>query len=159
MGLDITWARRAVLTELSPEQYDEAWTPDCSLVHAYPNTETAEHAERANGIVEGIYRCLEVGHFKAGSYGGYNEWRETLCRIAIGTSPKEVWARPDAYRDQSLYELIDFSDCEGVIGAKTCAKLAVDLAELEAHRDEIWNYGGWLKAFQKAADHGFLVFH
>lgn len=60
-------------------------------------------------------------------------------------------------------ELINFSDCEGVIGPKTAAKLARDFAAFEAQA-EAWGddfydqYLNWEEVFLMAADGGAVAF-
>ena len=66
------------------------------------------------------------GSFRAGSYGGYNRWRNELCQVMLGVNARVVWESPSKWSDSEFYELIDFSDCEGFIGPRTCAKLARD---------------------------------
>ena len=44
--------------------------------------------EPDTGIV-GIFR------FRAGSYSGYNEFREHLSRMTLGVMPQTVWDAPD----------------------------------------------------------------
>lgn len=64
-----------------------------------------------------------------------------------------------------FWELINFSDCEGVLGPATSAKLAGDFAtwqeKADQHPDEAFRvlYARWRKACEMAADGGALVFH
>ena len=65
-------------------------------------------------------------------------------------------------------ELIDFSDCEGVIGPKVAAKLAKDFADYEfmasafaaESNDDFFLalYREWRRAFEWAADGGMIYF-
>ena len=61
--------------------------------------------------------------------------------------------------------MINFSDCEGVIGPKTSAKLAKDFAEFQAqadaHPDDWFRdlYTTWRRAFELASDDGAVGFH
>jgi hypothetical protein len=116
----------------------------------------------------------ETTGFRAGSYSGYNWWREQLCRFALDCDPSEVWGDPDAYAGRPFVELINFSDAEGAIGPRTSAKLAADF---RAHEPRVaaWAeeridtednrgyfvelFGEWKTAFELAADDGFLIFH
>lgn len=125
--------------------------------------------------VEGWYEpTLEtVGHhFRAGSYGGYNQFRGHLCAAIHGVECEEFWTNED-YEGTPFYELIDFSDCEGVIGAEESKKL---LAEFKLHkgifrrylenniddsedRDYFMEkYDDWTKAFSISAQKGALIF-
>ena len=114
--------------------------------------------------------------FRAGSYSGYNHWREKLAEIAgypsietdrFGSGLKEM--RHDAGAREAgsgpFYELIWFSDCEGIIGPITSAKLARDFADFQAKADAVeddyWRekYGKWRQAFEMAAEEGAVDFH
>lgn len=116
----------------------------------------------------------ETIEFRAGSYSGYNWWREQLCELALECEPSEVWEDPEVYEGQPFVELINFSDAEGAIGPKTSAKLAADFraheprvaAWAEEHIVEGDNrayfielFGEWKRAFELAAEDGFLLFH
>lgn len=64
---------------------------------------------------------------------------------------------------EAFVELINFSDCEGVIGAEVAKKLAADFA---AYQDKAGDkgdfarvYASWRKAFELAADGGAVCFH
>lgn len=126
--------------------------------------------DRADGLADGIYQIAGKHlHVRAGSYSGYNEWRDQLARM-IGTTADRVFAGDDKPID--FYELINFSDCEGFIGPKTCAKLAADFAK---HHDRavqhgksfndmdywIGKYHQWSDAFALAASmgKGIVEFH
>lgn len=112
--------------------------------------------------------------FRAGSYSGYNWWREHLCKFALGCEPGELWEDPEDFEGKPFVELINFSDCEGAIGPRTSAKLAADFASheprvaswAEAHIEEPDNrgyfielFGEWKRGFELAAQNGFLIFH
>ena len=66
-------------------------------------------------------------------------------------------------------ELINFSDCEGVIGPKVAAKLAKDFADYEDRasafaakfKDDFFLalYREWRRAFEWAADGGMVHFN
>jgi hypothetical protein len=124
---------------------------------------------------EGWYEpTLETeGHgFKAGSYGGYNIFRGHLCAAIHGVECEEFWTNED-YEGTPFYELIDFSDCEGVIGVEESKKLH---AEFMLHKhifkkyieeqvssklmieDYMELYDDWTKAFSISAQGGALFF-
>lgn len=117
------------------------------------------------------YSYSVKGDFAAGSYTGYNRWREDLARIA-GYKP----ATCDYFRQLRhdagcrvagagpFFELICFSDCEGTIGTAVSAKLAADFADHQnsADKEDEWfrsKYSAWRKAFETAADGGAVRFH
>src|SRR5688572_19587868 len=88
------------------------------------------------------YTYGEAFAFRAGSYGSYNAWRERLAELAdYPQEPYQAYETlpPKLRRDAAAWsgkadgmpfvELVNFSDCEGVIGAGVSAKLAKDFAE------------------------------
>ena len=122
---------------------------------------------RLDGKLKGQY-CFdgESVRFLAGSYSGYNIWRNQLCCAVLGVFDKVVWASPETYMKSPFFEIINFSDCEGGIGPETSAKLANDFKE---NREKVFTkiqekyfqekYDAWTKAFELAADNGFVIFH
>lgn len=167
MGLDITAYKN--LTEF-PCVFDADGEPigapekHCSL------TVNSDFSERADGMKDAIYIYEDVHSFRAGSYSGYNQWREDLAKLA-------GYPVADSYRgrrhDQGawnategpFWELIHMSDCEGVIGPVTSAKLAKDFAEFQeranAFGGDYWRerYALWREAFEMAAQNGAVDFH
>jgi hypothetical protein len=133
--------------------------------------------ERAAGIVsDGIYSFGSSYRFRAGGYGSYSVWREALAELA--GYPAEPEDETDDAR--SLHaaacwngavgpfsDLINFSDCQGVMGTEVCVKLARDFAEHEeaarAFSGErasefLERYLDWKQAFELAAEGGMLEF-
>ena len=122
-----------------------------------------------------VYRFDQEFCFHAGSYGGYNQWRELLA--AFAEYPKIETGRYGDTKEQHhdaaafsvasgpFWELIVFSDCEGVMGSETCAKLAADFktfeTQAETYSDEYWRekYRDWKHAFEIGADDGAVDFH
>lgn len=179
MGLDITAYRKI-------SKIDCVFDADGEPIH--PQTRGAlEYQLRAcvnhdfpgrAGLVEDqcIYAADLSFGFRAGSYGYYNRWRNDLSRLA--GYPERTYKR-DAYshgqqrfdagaweaESGPFWELINFSDCEGVIGAEVSAKLAKDFADYQekadAHESEDFRgaYAEWRKAFEMAADNGAVEFH
>lgn len=169
MGLDIT-AYEIV------EPYDgdttnrDALCDRDDLVHVYT---IAGFEARLPPLRKGWYRVSgKTVRFKAGSYGGYNAWREDLCQMALGVTPDGVWEHPETFSGQPFYELINFADNEGVIGTDAAAKLAVDFDTWDARAFARWCEGGshldqysydryqnWRAAFRLAAERGCVEFH
>lgn len=120
----------------------------------------------------GMYECEASGHFRAGSYSGYNDWREQLAELAgypaIQSERDGKGLRHDsgawAATGGPFWELINFFDCEGTIGTKVCQKLAVDFQQYkgcaEKHPDERFRdlYAEWQEAFETAANNGAVHF-
>jgi len=100
--------------------------------------------------------------FRAGAYSGYNRWRNELAELAGHGSAENVWS--SGMTEGAFVELINFSDCEGIICPKTSAKLATDFANNEEKAKEIGGqflerYQNWKKAFEFAAENGLVDFH
>ncbi len=152
MGLYTTAIRKATLVPCELE--------DCSQ---------PGHVKVYEGRLDGRATGCYVGNgpglsFSAGSYSGYNNWREQLSQLMLGVKPETVWRNPDQFKYSPFVELIHFSDCEGSIGPDTSRKLHHDFMD---HMDiaataEPWftkKYMLWNKAFALAADNGFVDFH
>lgn len=163
MGLDITAYRQftPVRTATARELSGDDDTPEGQYVIRH-----FTKLSRADGLdPTNAYTATEVMGLAAGSYHAYSAWRETLARIAGYTSAEYV---QENVSSGPFYELIDFSDCEGVIGWATSAKLARDFAGFQAIVDACkgpyaaqfqGKYAEWRKAFETAADAGAVVFH
>lgn len=131
--------------------------------------------ERAGQVEDrAVYSCESQGGFRAGSYGGYNQWREELAKLAGYPAVETIeYGKPCQRHDAGAFvagsgpfwELIYFSDCEGIIGASVSAKLAADFAahqdKADAHESERFRvkYSEWRKAFEEASHNGAVDFH
>ena len=134
-----------------------------------------EFPERFVGLrANAIYRFTGQYEFRAGSYSGYNWWRNELARLAgypasVESRPGKVEKRFDvsAWKSKGgpFWELINFSDAEGVIGPVACAKLYRDFVAFKdkamkhSNADFRESYLEWEKAFALAAKRGAVVFH
>jgi hypothetical protein len=138
------------------------------LVDYFQPCVNAHYPSHAEGIENGaLYGYEEEFGFCAGSYSGYNTWRNSLAHLAGYESAKHVWDHPGLVGP--FVELINFSDCEGVIGASLSAKLAKDFADFnDRAKKTAAKYGGdwfyslyqeWQKAFELAAQNGAISFH
>jgi hypothetical protein len=103
-----------------------------------------------------------------GLYIAYGHWREKLAKLA-GYSP--VVGRPRPYSEGAwtstegpFWELIDFTDCDGVLGTAVCQKLAEDFANYETSarrlgdEDFLYTYLQFKAAVEFASDGGAVVF-
>jgi len=123
---------------------------------------------------KGCYAYEQSDGFCAGSYFGYNHWREKLAELAgYQLESSQEYGRERASHCAACWrgeggpfsELINFSDCEGAIGAAASKKLAADFAEFQTkadtHPDEHFRkkYGEWRAVFELAADDGCVCFH
>lgn len=158
MGLDISFYSKAKLV-LPADRYDEEQERD-GRDYFYV---LDEFRAQADGLVSGWYATEgEHGGFRAGSYGGYNRWRDSLSQLVLGVPAERVWHSPVLY--DRCVELINFSDCEGVIGPVTSEKLAADMC---AVREQFFSaseeydqrtFDRFLNAFTVASRGGLVQF-
>lgn len=176
MGLDITAYSKVekVDVEVDEDNYpvDESAYDD--YVRAWAMGRRGQHDQLEDGK---FYSVDEAYGFRAGSYGGYNQWRETLAKLAgypltpykgfMGESAAHAAACWDGATGP-FAELIDFPDNEGSIGAVTSAKLAKDFADFDERAkyfdgdEDGWfykKYLDWKAAFELAVDGGMVSFH
>ena len=174
--------------QFSDDQREEL-AEDDNVVRVYTDTGFEERLDgHAQGYYR-MNPSGESFGFRAGSYSGYNWWRRHLSRMAFDMEAEDIWEimaeEPEELTGHPFVELINFSDCEGCIGPRTSRKLAEDFrkfaeqakAYVEAQQspnnpnrgvedaDEAANewwleaYGEWQRAFELAADDGFVKFH
>ncbi len=170
MGLDITAYKK--LSKVESPVFDGDGQPE-EGVRFYAE---ANFLAQAEGIEDRTVYLYGAAHrFRAGSYGGYNAWREELAKLAgyPQTPHRSRWSKETEMLCAAAVwngakgpfaELIDFSDCEGVIGPVVAKKLAADFAEFQPKADAIGDYfleryNHWRKAFEMAADNGAVDFH
>lgn len=164
MGLDIVAFRR--LTPAHEAAVDDDGCPIdhdryCRIFQSSIDFADKYWPGRTEGVSAGIYLHQARYDFRAGSYGGYGEWRRALARFAGFESAESVWA---AHPTGPFVELIDFADNEGVIGPIVAAKLAKDFADGQDRADQspdAWfrdRYAKWRTAFEMAADCGAVDF-
>jgi len=171
MGLDIT--AYSGLTKIENPARDQYGDLRGSVVTFFAN---ASFPGREEGVdANAVYSYSNSFEFRAGSYSGYNAWREWLAQIAgypaikcnrwNGRTEMRHDAAASAAGAGPFYELLHFSDCEGVIGHVVSAKLAKDFAEFQAKADAAEqgylkeSYAKWRKAFEIAANNGAVKFH
>ena len=184
MGLDITAYSKITLLDAVFDADGEPIDPATRQPITGDYTRawvTSEFPGRADDIIHrGVYAYDESLGVRAGSYSGYNRWRENLAELAgypavpyervPGYSPS-IAHRHDAgcWRSDGgpFYELICFSDCEGVLGTDTCRKLLGDFDEYDSKAatytgDSTYfyeKYREWRAAMALAADGGMISFH
>ena len=158
MGLDINAYKK--LTEVENPQWDENaeellnWESEVQFGESMDWSE--KHFKgRGEGIdSKKVYKWEDVYEFRAGSYSGYNVWRDELERFSEGNQ---------------FYELINFADNEGVIGYVVSEKLYNDFKDNELRAKEYsknisdgeyWfeKYKEWEKAFEYAKEGGAVEF-
>ena len=175
MGLDITCHRNLVVTG-GREAFDD--DGNINFVDGWFLLRIHPEFDRADGLCAyRPYKAEESMWFTAGSYSSYGIWLSQLAELAKPTD-SEI-AQLQLFDDLILgapvgamnaengpfVELISFSDCEGVIGPETSAKLAKDFADYQAqadqHSDEYFRarYRQWREAFEFARVNGAVCFH
>lgn len=153
MGLDISYISNIEKAGVYSEDVDYVYciyNPECfiyqlgSLDKKYTYRSTSKS---------------EYGSFRAGSYSGYNHWRAELSKMAGYSGPEEVWDdfSEKSYKKYSerklklksiegkkieppkpFYELICFSDAEGMIGPEIAKKLYEDFIDFD-EQAKIWS--------------------
>jgi hypothetical protein len=176
MGLDITAYSKVEKVDV---EVDEDNRPlDENVYDNYARAWATGKRGQNDQLEDGkFYSGDEAYGFRAGSYGGYNEWRETLARLAgYPLTPYKGFMGESASHAAACWggasgpfsELIDFPDNEGCIGAVTSAKLAKDFADFDERAkyfdgdEDGWfykKYLDWKEAFELAADDGMVQFH
>lgn len=182
MGLDISFYQAAQMLPADAivgDDLDYDKYPDGRL--AYVNDDFLAQAdglpEKFAFAAEGEGRDARIG------YASYGHWRECVAK-AVGypkAPPHPDESSLDAsYRESlphvtsawrghfgPLHDLLNFSDCEGVIGPQTCAKIAAELAE---YRDRALAcmsdaprfsefYDAMMQGFSIVGPTGFARFH
>lgn len=172
MGLDITAYSRLELVG----KHTDGWCEDEDHVSAYAYDSFPASfrgievvATDQNLLLGGCYAVTpqtKTHRFRAGSYGGYNRWREDLARQFNPYRHDVDGGQPDP--DLPFYELIWFADNEGCIGELAAIELLTDFREhalayappdtdyLGHYRER---YADWTRAFELAADGGLVDFH
>lgn len=139
------------------------------------------HEARIRDMKRGYYEAEEVMSFRAGSYSGYNHWRNLLA-LAIHDMPaEEIWEQASGLEKVAaegmgmppFFELINFADNEGCIGPSVSKKLYKDFCEHEAKFTayiknkvepdivdwDLGKYQEWKEAFRLASENGFVSFN
>ncbi|MBP1316672.1 hypothetical protein RJO15_11635 [Herbaspirillum huttiense F1] len=135
----------------------------------------SDFPERFEGLEAGkVYAFKSDFEFRAGTYSGYNHWRNELAKLAGYQQSSHVFngkteLRYDAtawnLKSGPFWELINFSDAEGVIGPVVCKKIYKDFMryadQAREHAENYFreSYDNWKKAFSMCAHDGAIVFH
>jgi len=185
MGLDISaysQLERVEVPDFDTDSELHQWENrmwDSGGLQIRSNYMFSEHME---GIDDGWYLPSgEYYGFRAGSYSGYNEWRELLTFSVGYSSLEDVWGNN---LEGPFTELINFSDSGGIIGPEYSKKLYEDFInyeneiidklsenmmgftstiperiDVDTYDYFIRVYNGFKKAFEIASDNGVVLFH
>jgi hypothetical protein len=173
MGLDITaYKNIKQIKKLVKEDdnYNENYTT------FYVNPAFPDSARSINS--KHYYKCQSHISLHAGSYGGYNAWRNNLAKMAgyplteydIGSNRIESCYAAACWEGATgpFSELINFSDCEGTLDHTVCQKLAKDFADFQEQANQFqsgegtyWleKYNKWREVFEFASENGAVEFH
>lgn len=124
-------------------------------------------------VIEPLLTCDDGYGFRAGSYGGYGEFRRILCTAINEIDLSEMWENDNKISIQNLpfFWLLNFSDCEGYIGTDYCKILYKDFVNNEDKfreaMKEFEDYGQYYidtyldfkNALEVASNNGVLSFH
>lgn len=184
MGLDISAYSKLEEVEVpdfntnsqESEWEDSMW--DLGNIQIRSNYHFPEHTM---GVDDGWYEPSgEYYSFRAGSYTGYNNWRDILTYgIGYGDKTDVVW---EGDLKGPFTELLNFTDSDGIIGPTYSKKLYDDFVNYKSeimdtltkvvmgfstdikldvdHYDYFFRvYDDFTKAFKLASDNGVVVFH
>ena len=174
MGLDITYISKVVKSSYNQDALDDVdgFSTNCNNNFDYQLGSLKKFS------IYGLSSESEQGYFRAGSYSGYNHWRNELAIMAGYDGAQGVWndfnnnlrylklkkLSGELAQLKPFYELIHFSDCDGLIGPEICKKLYQDFVNFEdkaKKEDENFYelYLMWKEAFRVASDGGLVCFH
>lgn len=178
MGLDISYYSRITKMEKSSEYFD--------VIYIYPQTFIYHLGSLECDSCYISTENSKYNSFRAGSYSGYNDWRNNLAEMAGYGCAENVWKdfpnirylklkkiEGEEAKIKPFYELIFFSDCEGCIGPEIAKKLYKDFCDFDEqakkfNKDPLniepddWfyiKYCAWKEAFRVASDSGIVLFH
>lgn len=169
MGLDVTAYNNLEYVEpLDWDRYEDLYDLDKDVTYLQVNP---HFPDSSVGVVEGIYRVTEASErfgWHAGSYSGYNRFRERLAE-SVGYWPSDCWEDPESYMDKPFYELVNFSDCQGTLGTEACKSLYQDFVENRqafvglVGKDDfmgfVQRYDDWTEGFRIASNNGYVDLH
>jgi hypothetical protein len=165
MGLDIFACSKLEYVRPFDEDRDEdVYDPELISISVYGGL----FEVNSDGLESGMYRYDESTHFRAGSYSGYSAFREWLASLS-GNRPEALWNEEVSTDGTPFGRLINFSDCEGLIGPKTSSMMRDDFdqyretAERSVEKGEVdryflETYDLFREAFDLASDGGAVVF-
>ena len=172
MGLDVV--AYSGIKKVAPEEYsgidlvsDDKWEAIYEHGWFIPSIHWDCFVNHSAGVEEVPYTAENEMSFRAGSYSGYNQWRNELAVFAGYDSAEFVWEMEHPW-GKPFVELINFSDCEGIIGPDLCQKLAKDFtthhedavaySALSSDDYFIRTYTNFMDALTFVGDRGILVF-
>lgn len=177
MGLDITAYKNIKKSEaqLDDDGYaiDPATGEEIADGNWFPTWLNHDFPGRADDIEDGaVYTYEDCTGLDVG-YGGHFWWRDELAKMAgypvaeldMGyLKQKNYFGGASQAGGGPFYELINFSDSEGIIGTEVSKKLAADFIKFEGNSKVMGErfatlYQRWKAAFEMASENGCVRFH
>ena len=92
----------------------------------------------------GTYVGEPLEGFRAGSYTGYGQWRDTLAKVGAGFvgGSEEAWSSGGS--GYPFEELINYSDADGYIASPVTDKLCQDFTNFQDEMEDVVDKA-WLK--------------
>lgn len=176
MGLDITAYSNIKCLDAHLNDDEEAVynsTGEEVQEHSFHVWKNPSFPGRADELIDGAIYTYEdcTGH--GVGYGGHYWWRNELAEMAgyplgehemsHGTETNHFGGALNS-EGGPFYELINFSDCEGVIGAAVSTKLLADFKSFHEKAESIGShffeqYKHWQSAMEMASNNGCIIFH
>lgn len=155
MGLDITSYRNIKKESVKGYCDEDGYSNDWTEFFTHHSPDYFQHLGIDSQYWYSYEDCIRM---RAGSYSGYSTWREKLSVFAQ-TLPR------DSEGYIPFYELIMYSDCEGVIGTECSIKLANDFKTYDIDACSMLDeysyrkYKEWREMFEFASENGAVKFH
>jgi hypothetical protein len=116
----------------------------------------------------------ETADMSCGSYSSYNKFRNLLSLAILGVKAETAWESGDTYVNSPLWDIINFSDCEGIIDTTTSSKLLQEfkdsreafvkyikadseIGEMDSEH-YIDLYDSFINVFEVASENGFVQY-
>lgn len=178
MGLNVFAISNIVTEHTDPELFEFQKLMAEEPEQLYLNPDFMYHTQdygSTPGMIE-YYETDETtkADVSCGSYSSYNKFRNLLSIAILGVKAETAWDSGDTYINEPLWDIINFSDCEGIIDTTTSKKL---LNEFKDSRDTFVNYingnsdigdmdsehyieqyDEFIKMFEIAAQNGFVQY-
>ncbi len=166
MGLDIVAVSNVkfVTLEEAEELEKEGIDVSSTWIHSHLEHQAHDYLDRTvddSGYGLKYIHNGEGMHFRAGSYSSYNAFRRYLCVAINGMTAEQLWESGDD--TLPFFHLINFSDCEGAIGATVSEELYRDFVKykelfsvfIDHQQEEDQKNHQWMKGVYKDFTEGF----
>jgi hypothetical protein len=178
MGLDIRAVNKIITKQTEPEAFELGIIMNEEPDQFYINPDFPDHTSEYGtkpGVVEYIKSEESTTEsFRAGSYSGYNKWRNLLSLALLGVKAETAWENVSKYQSYPAWGIINFSDCEGAFDSVKSNNVHEELVD---NRDKfvsyikndtdigdmdtehyIETYDGMIRCFKLASEAGVLIY-